>query len=185
MDAYHTETIEFNGRDFRVSLHYDSDRGAPWDENDCHGSVHVRRGDRSEKRPGEIIICTDYPFYWVYDFQSAVKKAREVWGIKSGPDAVKAVTADMRHLKGYLDNEWHYCGVSVQILDSEGEPIGEEFDHAVWGVESNGECWREIAGEIAGEILYERAAAWKKHQKERRAVKYWASRDVMTEGARV
>ena len=185
MDSYHSEIIKFNGRDFKVSLYYDNDMGAPWVEDDGHGAIREIRPP-SEKRPGEIIVNDGRGNYWAYNFQDAIKTAKaDGWCCaKTGPEIVEAVQADMDYLRGWLRGDWHYCGISVQLLDSEGEPIGGEFDHALWGVESNGDCWLDAAAELAEEIMYDRAEAWKKHLKERRAVKYWASRDVMTEGAR-
>jgi transposase len=43
--------------------------------------------------------------------------------------------------------------VCVQHIGPDGEPVGDEFAHALWGVESCGDYWREVAAELAGEML--------------------------------
>lgn len=184
MNSYREETIELKGRSFKVSFYYDESMGAPWEEHDGHGPVREVR-HRSEKRPGERIIHADRGACWVYDWQAAVKTARkDGWCMaKNGAELEAAVKSDLQHLQAWLRSDWHWCGVAVNLLDSEGEPIGGKFDHAIWGVGSDGDYWRSIAEDLAGEIMHERATAWKKHLKERRAAKYWASRDVVTLGA--
>jgi hypothetical protein len=71
----------------------------------------------------------------------------------------------------------------VRIIGADGEPMGDEFEHALWGVESEGDCWKEIARELAEQILGERADQWRGALKEARERKAWASRDVQTVGA--
>lgn len=76
---------EFNGVWFVATIHSDSDRGAPWD-NDCgHGPVMAGWEGR-DKRPGELILSEDYGRKRFYDFKEACKIARrDGWGFLPAP----------------------------------------------------------------------------------------------------
>jgi len=57
MHAYQTETRESGTLSFRVEWFYDSDSGAPWDNEDGHGPVSDWDSDRLRQ------FCTDQWHY--------------------------------------------------------------------------------------------------------------------------
>ncbi len=103
---------------------------APWEHSDCHGPVrHIGHG---EKAPSEVFLSADHG--WLYDFQSAVAKARkEGWGCKrptktKGEQAHFAALEDMAYLRRWLNNGWCYCGVVVELLAMPGGYDPDEDD---------------------------------------------------------
>jgi hypothetical protein len=197
-DAYNTERFEHAGRTFEAAMYYDdTDSDAPWQREDGHGPMReIRSSD--EKRPGERIITSGdrNAYIWAYDWQEAMKTARAEWGLgedetaklratlkrepTEGEIAERAVQMDFDRLRGWVRSDWHYCGIAVRIIGPDDEPEGDEYAHAVWGIESDGDYWREVANDLASEIIGERAQAWRAALKEARARRYWASRDVTT-----
>lgn len=195
MKPYSTETLQHSGRAFRVELYADDYAAPPWEAEDGHGEViYLERGERPG--PGFVHLWDDRHGTWVYGFGAALLQAsRDGWGLS--PDALAALTrglgkkptrgqiraeavrADMRHMAGYLRGDWGYVGVSVSLLDSDGEPVDVPAD--VWSVESNG--WEDVARELADGILCDRRDTWRKALREARARRYWESRDVQTVGA--
>lgn len=134
---------------------------------------------------------------FVYDFGAAlVQASKEGWGL--GPDDLQrlaerlgkkptksqiraeSVRQDMAHLRGWAAEDWCYMGVCVQIIGADGEPEGDEFEHAIWGVESSGGYWEEVADDLASQIMHSRATVWRAALKEARARRYWAARGVET-----
>ena len=201
-DAYDTDTITLDGRKFLVSYFVDSNHGLPWDEREGHGEIREARAtyDNLEKKPGERVIYSSCGIHWVYDFQGAIKKAKlEAWGLSDedrealkkslgrvptkNEITVAAVEKDIYHCSGYLNDDWHWCGVGVRIVGADGEPEGDVYDHCVLRVESIGDYAKKLAHEIAGEILGEKRTVWRAALKEARAKKYWACRGVETVGA--
>ncbi|MBN3762368.1 hypothetical protein [Burkholderia sp. Ac-20365] len=72
--------IESGGFTFRVKIVADTDMGAPWKEHDGHGEVSEWTG--RDKRPGEIVLCTDRRSRRYYDWQVSMKIARrDGWGL--------------------------------------------------------------------------------------------------------
>jgi hypothetical protein len=169
----HYDSFKFTheGREFLACLYYDSDAGRPWEREDGHGPV--REGSRNyhgiEKRAGELVLHEGgrNEYSWVYDYAEAMRIAkREQWGTgEHGPAEGetlaqyrhRVVMADFEYLRGWCNDHWHYCGVGVRLLDDKGEPVGDEFEHALWGIESNaGDYLREVAAELADEFTPER-----------------------------
>lgn len=205
MDEFKTERVTFEGREFEVALYYDIDHGAPWDEEDGHGPVRVLSSVRGRvaKRPGERLMHDRGHAAWAYDWAEAMRIAcRDSWGISPDDRATltaklmrepthheilqAAVQANFDHLRAYLREEWFYIGVCVRIIGPDGEPQGDQFANALWGVDygaNDCDYWRTVADELADEILSMRRAAWRAALSEARQRRYWASRDVMTEGA--
>lgn len=191
-----TFDFEFNGRQFRATVHADPDHGRPWEEQAGHGEVREgsRNYDGPEKRAGELVLHDGgrREYLWLYDYPGACETARrDGWGVDGGrlpgetarQYAARAAMADFEHLRGYCSGAWEWVGVGVQLLDADGETIGGEYDFSLWGIESNAdEYLQEVARDLAGEILAQRAKAWREHLKEARARKYWESRDVQTTG---
>lgn len=198
-EAYQTERMTFEGREFEVALYYVDDMTPSW-EDDCGAGI-IRTSShfygRPAKQPGEVIIHEDRGTYWIYDFAGTVKKAKkEGWGlcdeeemklghklgrIPTKADIIKeAVCRDLARHRGWLRQDWWYCGVCVRIIGPDGEPEGGEYDHALWRVESDGDYWKEVAGELTSEILSERREAWRAALREARERRYWACRDIIT-----
>ena len=139
---------------------YDDDQGAPWQEECCHGPVTnwVRR----EKRAGEILLCSDHGSKRFYDFAGAMAIAkRDGWrptgealaklghAPTKGQLAEAAAWADFHHLKGWVDDRWHYVGVIVTLRNPEGEEVASE---ALWGVEDSGDYYQDVAEELAQQL---------------------------------
>lgn len=198
MTPYDTEEITVEGRRFEVELYPDTDSGPPW-ENDCGTGIirQVYTHGRPTKEPGEIVIHSDRGDHWLYNWAKTMKKAVEQgWGLSAGEELKLAnklgrkptkgeirqesVRRDMNRMRGWLRDDWMYIGVSVRIIGPDGEPVGEPYEHALWGVESDGGYWKEVAADLAKEILHERQTAWRKALHEARERLYWASRDIVT-----
>lgn len=194
-----TETIELSGREFEVRLYADDDSSPPWEREDGHGPVRFI-SDRETLARGETILHDCRSGRYVYGFGQALMQAsRDGWGL--APDALdrltrklgkkptkgqvraQAVRADMDYLRGWCADDWSYVGVCVRIIGADGDAHGNPYKHAVWGIESCGDYWREVALELADEILDEKRKAWRAHLRETREVIYWQSRDVQTLGA--
>lgn len=197
MDAFRTKRFEHEGRMFEAAGYYDEHMGPPWEEHDGHGSMREIR-TRAEKKPGERLIYRSNSGGWyAYDWQGAMEAAkRDGWGLRAedkaklaerlgreptqGEIRQQAVQEDFEYLDGWVNDWWHWMGVGVRIIGADGEPQGDEFEHTVWGFESEGDYWLEAARQIADEILSERKEAWRAALREARERRYWASRDVET-----
>lgn len=156
MHAYQTKTLVHAGREFLVSFYADDDSDAPWDRSEGHGPVS--EWTTRDKRPGERVLCADRRSRRFYDWQAACKTARaEGWNAApyDAPNRIaRAVSADFDFLKSWCDDEWHYCGVAVQACDADGDPVGDAFEHALWGLESNaGSYLDEVARDLADDLL--------------------------------
>lgn len=147
-----TKIKEFKGFPFRVSLSPDDCARAPWEDSDCHGPVKAeRRGYK--KAPGEIILHLERNTVWIYDWQEACRIARTEWGCKTRQAAAQAVQRDVDYLKGYLNEDWCYCCMDVELL-VDGQPLSNA--HAsLCGLESNMSQteFDSIAGELCEESL--------------------------------
>lgn len=84
----HIELEPREGFTFTATIEHDSDHGAPWEESDCHGPVSDWRR-KSDKAPGELILCDDNRTGFrydtrcrFYDFQEACRIAlKDQWGV--------------------------------------------------------------------------------------------------------
>lgn len=175
-EAFHTETITHAGREFSVECYYDDHMGPPWEEHDGYGPVSEWRY-RDTKRPGEIPIAGERDFQRrFYDFAEATRIAkRDGWGL-GGTEAFEfackigriptrkqiireAVMRDMERLRGWCNDKWHWMGVEVTLLNRHGEET--RFSESVWGIESDGDYWREVAEDCAANALHEYEKAQK------------------------
>lgn len=70
-----------------------------------------------------------------YDFFSTLELARRDWGIALIEDRVKAAEQDYKYLRGWYDDEWHWCILEVTLM-VDGVP---DFDmqYSVGGYESS------------------------------------------------
>lgn len=167
---YDNDTIEVDGKTFRVTIPYDDCGDKPWEREDGHGPVSEWRragySGRSPKAPGERELCNDHGSARFYDFAEACHIARRdgwgfdgkgvaAWqaeGLSLRQIAARAAEADFTRLYDWCNDRWQYVGVVVELLDSEGEGTGET--DSLWGVESDaGDYLEEVARECAAEIL--------------------------------
>lgn len=158
MTPYDTYTIELDGLTFQVVYHYDGDTGEPWKAHDGHGVVS--EWTTRDKSPGERILNQDRTSKRYYDFMESVKIAlRDGWGDGKPADsrtkrqiAASAVELDYARMKAWCDDEWHWMGIVVTLLDTDGNETNET--ESLWGIESDaGDYLKETALELAGEIV--------------------------------
>jgi hypothetical protein len=161
-DAYKTDTVETHGKTYRVRWVYDHDQGAPWEECDGHGIV--TEWERRPKKPGEMILNEDRGSKRFYDFQASVKRAKaEGWNISpydwptKGAQAHAAVMADYEYLRRWCNDQWHYCGIVVTLLDDDGEET--DISASLWGIEDDGYCsdgyHETVIRDLIGDCEYE------------------------------
>lgn len=169
------ETVELGGGFSAViGTPYEGDGGAPWDKEDGHGPVSG--WEPRAKRPHELVLNDDGHSKRFYDFAEAVRIAkRDGWdtapygqGTK-GERAHRAAMADYNRLRRWCNNDWVYIGVTVTVL-YRGSEIA---DDSLWGIESDGDYWRDVAVEMI-------EGAIKAHRKETRERNHWAARGVIT-----
>ncbi len=169
MTAYHTETIERDGLTFRVEHHYDHDSAEPWSQCDGHGPISD--WERRDKRPGELILNSDHSSKRFYDFAEACRIARrDGWDTppygQGTPRqrAARAAMADFKYLQAWCNDDWHYCGVTVELLDEDDEPVDSA---SLWGIESNcAEYLADVAQELAAELASTAADSLKEHARQ-------------------
>ena len=159
-DGYHDYTILHQGRLIKVEFWYDSSMGPPWQEHDGNGPVRDTRR-KSPKGSGERLLSDNF----AYDWQEAIKIAkREGWGLDikdftslmcslrrvptKGQVAECAVERDYRLLRGWLNDEWHWAGVTVEDVET------GVSDHC-GGFESTDDYMREYAIEMCEGIYVE------------------------------
>ena len=172
MAIYDGDIFTRGGRNFRVNTHHDSDSGEPWHEHDGHGpvrAVHTGWG-HVQKRPGERVLHTSRHTAWLYDWQAACKMARkDGWNAPphDAPGRIeRAVLADFNRLAGWLDDQWHWMGIEVTLLDADGDDVDSQ---SLWGIESDcGDYGNEIASELADQLLHPLRQAWRRALAERR-----------------
>lgn len=151
------DTIEVNGKTFSVRIENDTDMGEPWKEHDIHGEVSDWTS--REKKPGELVLCSDRGRYRYYDFAASVKKAKvDGWNAApyndnetKGERAAKAARADFERLRQWCNDQWYWVGIIVEELDEEGEGTGAST--SLWGIESDSEDYHEeVAKELAEQL---------------------------------
>lgn len=155
MDAYKTETVDRHGERYLVEWFFDYDGGPPWEESEGHGIVS--EWTRRDKRPGELVLATDRGMHRFYDYAASVRKARaEGWNIEpyqwpsKGAQAAAAALGDFQYLRGWCNDEWHYCGIRVTLLDDDGEK-SPAFE-SLWGIESHADEYHaEVVASLADE----------------------------------
>lgn len=157
---------------FRVTVEQDTDSGAPWENEDGHGPVSewVTR----DKRPGELVLNTDRNSKRFYDFAEACRQALAGgWDAKpynTGAEtkrqqAAKAARANFEHLRGWIVGDWTYNGVTVTVLDEDGEDT--DVTSSLWGVDDCDPNYpQEVAADLIAELVDSYGKAWGKVAKE-------------------
>jgi hypothetical protein len=160
-----------NGWSLRVSVKWDDGLGPPWKEYDGHGPVSDWRKSDS-KSPGERPLITDRGLSLFYDWQEAIKLAkREGWGCRhrsSGPNGADfnippkehktkgeeracSVQSDFDYCRRYAEDQWHWVGIVVILLDEEDKELGED---SCWGYSSdNHQYLNTEAREFAAHLI--------------------------------
>lgn len=169
--------LPHGGLRLNITTESDPDHGAPWKECDAHGPVS--EWTTREKRAGERVLASDRRAKMFYDYAGAIALAKkDGWdappyktGTK-GEQAARAVDADFEFLREYCAGLWEYIGVIVTLTDEDGNELGRE---SLWGVESRGNYWREMALELAQGLI-------DAHEKETAERDHWEARDTMTAG---
>lgn len=175
-------TFDQGGRTFRVNFEHDAGHEEPWNDGDGRGIVS--EWTTRAKRPGERVIASDRSYKRYFDFAGAVAKARaEGWDAEpytgtKGERAARATEREFEFLRQWCDDQWEYLGVTVTLLDSDGEDT--HHSDSLWGVESFADYHQEVARELAGEILAELRAERTAKAKETRERNYWAARGIET-----
>ena len=170
------DTIDLgDGYTAKIETEYDQDSDAPWEECDGHGPVSD--WTTRDKRPGERVLCSDHGKKRFYDDASAIKEAkRDGWDAKpyktgtKGEQASRAVEADFEYLRKWCNDQWHYIGVIVTLLDANDCEVASD---SLWGVEDLGDYWRETAAEMLTNLA-------EKQTKEIAERAEWEARDTMT-----
>ena len=174
-NTYETYTINHQGRMIRVDFWIDYDMGAPWKEHDGHGPVRESKyphRDQSDKQPGERPLnrAGRNERQWFYDWETAIKTAKKegwcdcinvvmelTWKHKRFPTkgmiAEYAVEKDFEHLQGWVNDDWHWAGITVTDIET-------GVDHHIGGFESDdGEGMREYALDMCEEIYIDTVKA--------------------------
>lgn len=158
-DCYETRDIEQNGRAYRVEFIADCDMGAPWEESDGHGIVSD--WERRDKKPGEVVIASDRGSKRFYNIAATTRIAkRDGWGLSpekaSGltPAQIvaEAVRLDMERMRGWCNDDWHWCGVSVFPLTEDGDELRSKTE-SLWGIASDADDYfKEVIAELIAQI---------------------------------
>lgn len=159
-DVIRTETIEHGGYSFRVEHVADNDHGAPWLNEDGHGVISD--WTTRDKSPGELVLNSDRSSKRFYDFAETCRIAlRDGWGARDAEPgmskrqiAALAAREDYERMRAWCNDEWHYVGVVVTLLDIEGNET--DAVQSLWGIESDaGDYLSETACELADNCIYE------------------------------
>lgn len=153
-DCYKTRDIERDGKTYRVEFIVDYDLGAPWKEHDGHGVVSD--WENRDKKPGEVVIASDHGLKRFYDVVATTRIAkRDMWDVSDadtsnmtkGQIRARAVLRDLERMRGWCNDNWHWCGISVFPLTADGDELRSKTE-SLWGIESDAE-------EYFDEIIYE------------------------------
>jgi hypothetical protein len=187
-DNYGEQTLDLGaGYTAEVQFRYDTDHGAPWEDDDGRGIVS--EWTTRDKLPGERVLCTDSHGRdkRFYDWAGTIAKAKaDGWdappyktGTK-GETAARAVAADFEYLRSWCADEWCFVGVLVSLRYN-----GAEVDSdACWGYETydnyHETAARETAEGMRDSHIKERARESRRKAKETRERHYWEARGVCT-----
>jgi hypothetical protein len=167
-----TDTIQLNGRTYRIDVEPDQDMRAPWEEHDGHGIVSdwVTR----DKHAGEWLLHSDRHSKRFYDFEATMKLAKaDCWGLgderlaaltaklgrapTKGEITAEAVRHDYEYLRGWCNDEWHWVGVCVTDITDDIH-AETSYAYALWGIGSeDDEYIKETAQDLAEQAYREYA----------------------------
>lgn len=141
--AFDETEIEHGEHVITVRWFADEDMGPPWKEDCGHGPVsdwtrrEAEEMDEVKGYFGERVLCRDRGSYRYYDFAEAIRMAlRDGWDAppyKTGTKmerAVRSAEADFERLRGWCENEWHWCGYTASIA-------GTGYQESLCGIESD------------------------------------------------
>ena len=157
-NPYETEEITQHGHNYRIEYFYDPTYGTPWHNEDGHGPVSD--WTTREKRPGERVLNELRGQRRYYDFEAAVKKAKEErWGnadFDKTPEqiAVEATEQDFELLKEWCAAKWQYIGIRVTRL-CECCGNGSAAESSLWGIRSCDLDYETILQDLIGECDFE------------------------------
>ena len=146
--AGETDSVTYQGRTIKIEWNNDDCYGRPWEENDCYGIV--KGWQRSDKAPGEVILCSDRGDKLIYDCAGSVAKWKKE-GV-CGQEADRYARQSVKRLKEYLLDNWSYVFARVTIE-------GLEYEEAVGGIESDN------AANYIGDLVCEAKFAIDEHQR--------------------
>jgi hypothetical protein len=66
------DCVTYQGRKIKIEWGHDGCMGSPWEKSDCYGIV--KGWQRSDKAPGEVILCSDRGDKLIYDYAGSVAK---------------------------------------------------------------------------------------------------------------
>jgi hypothetical protein len=157
-DLIHSEIyLHKNGKLYDVRFYADHDMGAPQEWSDCHGVVHSYGWNPTDEEQLEQHLLDYEPeleeetrlrmirLLWksnrwggdglYYDVMASLEIARKEWGHTDPDAAMAAVERDFAYLKGYYDEEWHWCTLGVAPFD-EFNDVDEDARQFCGGYES-------------------------------------------------
>jgi len=149
MSAYNTETREILHLPFRVEWFSDHFHEAPWDYCGVPSGI-VYGWTTRDKRPGELVLDEDRGSRRYVDFAELCDQARaEKWSCdaarKLTPPATPRQAAAMAaretfdDWKAWCNNEWHWCGTKVTLLDPQNDDEETDFAASLWGLRDDDE----------------------------------------------
>lgn len=161
-----------NGWSLKFTLEYDSDCGPPEKECDGHGPtqwVHHCLEDWER----DWVLCWDGYSKLLYDVREARKQAkRDGWCMaKSDAEIKVAVQGDFDYLYGYYNDDWHYVGIVVELLD-ENDVVIDEW--SCWGFETSDPMYLDSeARDEAAYLVKKHYPAWRKQRRIEREECHW------------
>ena len=142
------DSVIYQGRKIKIKWGHDACHGAPWEENDCYGIV--KGWQRSDKAPGEVILCSDRGDKLIYDYAGSVANWKKQG--MCGQEADKYASQSVKRLKEYLLDNWSYAMARVTIE-------GLEYEQTMGGIESDN------AADYIADLVCEAKSAIDEHQR--------------------
>ena len=186
------EIIELRGYRLRVQIKHDDSQGEPWKECEGYGVIKRRRSNSREKHPWERFMGDNY----IYDMRATRAKAKkDGWGldeealialsarlgrVPTGKQMIaESIEKDYAFLLTWINDEWHWHGYIVTLLDADDEEM-DDYSDSCWGFD----FW--LYDDTKNRYFYEQITDAAEHivqraEKEAQELRYWNERDVMTE----
>lgn len=170
-DTFGRPEAESDGHGVRIDLDYDPE---------TFGEDHDPEGgelDLEEVVRHKMMRVLHHGSTWrndpwrVYDVWETMKVAkadgwRDLKWEAEHPNATEeerlmaAVEADFNYLNGWYNDDWHWCGITVMLLDEEDDEDDEgdegddtEHEESLWGLCSDdAEYHEEVIKDLVGEI---------------------------------